>query len=57
MITNEYETRKAEMLAKVCQPGMCEYMLLCTRDAVTTVPNPVLGDVPTCQRCADFYNA
>jgi hypothetical protein len=38
------------------KPGMCEYMLKCTSPAVTTVPNPILGPVPCCQSCADFYN-
>ena len=32
----------------------CMYFANCDRDAVTTVPNPVVGDVPSCQRCADF---
>ncbi len=31
----------------------CEYFALCDREAVGTVPNPVLGPVPCCQRCAD----
>lgn len=31
----------------------CRYFALCDRPAVGTLPNPVLGDVPTCQRCAD----
>lgn len=33
---------------------LCAWFALCTREAVTTVPHPVLGDVPCCQRCADF---
>lgn len=34
----------------------CMYFLNCTRKAVTTVPTGerLLGDVPSCQRCADF---
>lgn len=34
----------------------CMYFAACDRGAVTTVPNPILGDVPACQRCADFAN-
>lgn len=32
----------------------CEYFARCDNDAVGTVPNPVLGPVPCCQRCADL---
>lgn len=32
---------------------MCEWFALCTNDADGLVWHPVLGDVPTCQRCAD----
>lgn len=32
----------------------CQWFLMCDRPAVTTVKHPVLGDVPCCQRCADF---
>lgn len=31
----------------------CEYFAMCDNDAVGTVPNPVLGPVPCCKRCAD----
>ncbi len=31
----------------------CEWWALCTNEAVTTEPHPILGDVPICQRCAD----
>ena len=33
---------------------ICGWFLLCGRPAVTTVPHPVLGDVPCCDRCATF---
>jgi hypothetical protein len=56
MERNEYSDLKAKLADKYGKPGMCEYMLKCTNDAVTTIPNPVLGEVPVCQRCADFYN-
>lgn len=31
----------------------CRWFALCTRPSAGTVRHPVLGDVPTCQRCAD----
>lgn len=31
----------------------CRYFALCDHDAVGTYPHPILGAVPTCQRCAD----
>jgi hypothetical protein len=32
----------------------CKWFLRCTNPATTTVPHPILGDVPCCQGCADF---
>jgi hypothetical protein len=32
---------------------MCEWFLLCDNEPVGVVRHVVLGDVPTCQRCAD----
>jgi hypothetical protein len=32
----------------------CQWFLNCTREATTTAPHPILGDVPTCQKCHDF---
>jgi hypothetical protein len=32
----------------------CRWFLNCTRDAVTSVKHPVLGDVPCCKKCAKF---
>jgi hypothetical protein len=34
-------------------PGTCAWFLLCENPATTTMPHPILGDVPCCQRCAD----
>lgn len=36
---------------------MCRYFALCDREAVGTLVNPVIGLVPTCQRCADKVGA
>jgi hypothetical protein len=35
----------------------CEYFMLCTNDAIGTLPNPVLGPVACCARCADQVGA
>lgn len=34
--------------------GYCRWFALCEREAVTTVPHPVLGEVPCCEKCAKF---
>ena len=36
--------------------GLCEYFAGCTRAAEGTVAHPILGQVPTCQRCADRFD-
>lgn len=33
---------------------LCEWFALCDRPATVLVQHPVLGDVPTCDRCAAF---
>jgi hypothetical protein len=34
----------------------CEYFALCTNPADGVTKHPVLGDVPTCQRCAGKFD-
>lgn len=34
---------------------MCQWYALCTNTAVGVVKHPILGNVPTCQRCADKH--
>ena len=31
----------------------CQTFILCSNEATTTIRNPVVGDVPCCQRCKD----
>jgi len=33
--------------------GSCKVFLLCKNKATTTIPNTILGQVPSCQWCAD----
>lgn len=33
---------------------MCEWFARCGRTATGTTPHPILGEVPTCDRCAEF---
>jgi len=34
---------------------MCQWYALCTNPADGIVKHPILGNVPTCQRCADKH--
>lgn len=34
-------------------PTTCAWFARCTNAATATVTHPVLGNVPTCQRCID----
>lgn len=34
----------------------CQWYLLCENPATGAVSHPILGWVPTCQRCADRHN-
>ncbi len=49
-----YRSIPAALKAKAKDTGKCAVFLLCGNDAVTTVPNPVLGPVAACQKCADW---
>ena len=42
-------------LRKYLQVSAFLYFLKCTNKATTTIPNPILGEVPACKSCADFY--
>ena len=35
----------------------CKYFAMCDHDAIGTLPNPVLGPVPVCKRCANQVGA
>jgi hypothetical protein len=37
-------------------PALCEWFALCDRPATGTTPHPILGAVPTCDRCAERAN-
>jgi hypothetical protein len=44
--------RIAEINAQHDGIVLCNWFALCTNDATTTEPHPILGDVPICARCA-----
>lgn len=51
----DVEAAKAVLAAfnKPAAPApTCHWFLNCTNPATTTVKHPILGDVPTCARCA-----
>lgn len=35
---------------------LCEWYALCMNPAEGTVTHPILGEVPTCSRCAGKHN-
>lgn len=35
----------------------CKYFLLCDQPAIKCIEHPLLGPVPTCQRCSDKIDA
>lgn len=37
-------------------PILCEWFALCDREADHLVRHPILGDVPTCERCVEKLN-
>lgn len=45
----------AELTKQYKKKDTCRYFLKCTNKATTTIPNPILGAVPACKSCADFY--
>jgi len=38
----------------VQRPAVCQWFLRCGAPATGTTPHPILGAVPTCDRCAHF---
>ena len=46
--------RKLKRLKKKSKTQRCEWFLLCTNPATGSTPHPVLGKVPTCDRCHQF---
>lgn len=61
-IVGDVEVREGEATAIVehliaLAPNTCLWFAACDSEAAGTVEHPVLGDVPTCQRCADVVGA
>ena len=49
------KTPKAPTAPRTLALGPCRWFASCENIAVTVQPHPVLGDVPICQRCLDWY--
>jgi len=52
----EVERCQCDEHQKVIQM-ICEWFLLCKREATQTRPHPVLGAVPVCDQCASFVDS
>jgi hypothetical protein len=50
------EARAAKVSRNNKKNNACQYFLRCTNEAVTTIPNPIIGEVRACQKCAEFYH-
>lgn len=52
----QYQPEASVLYAEQLQRdlGECRWFARCGRPATGTTPHPVLGDVPTCDRCAAF---
>jgi hypothetical protein len=46
----------SDAVKKYKKKETCRYFLKCTNRATTLIKSSVLGDVPACKKCADFYN-
>jgi len=53
------KTRKQirKTIAQQVDTVLCRWFAKCDRLATGTTPHPVLGDVPTCDRCHSFGSA
>jgi hypothetical protein len=36
---------------------LCQWFALCDQPATGTMPHPILGDVPICDRCREFVES
>lgn len=44
-------------LCTIDRPIACRYFLMCDQEAIGTLPNPIIGPVPVCLRCATTVGA
>lgn len=52
-MAEEVAARVAAERAATRRLGTCQWFAMCDNVAIGTVTHPVLGNVPTCRRCAD----
>lgn len=49
------ETRRDSDMTKTNPVAACQWFAKCDNPATTTQSHPILGSVPVCQCCADWY--
>jgi hypothetical protein len=52
-LQRELQAKRDEVRRQLAElkDNKCRWFLACTNEAVTNVPHPALGTVPTCERC------
>lgn len=55
-VVTHVDPAPAEVGKLALAPTACEWFAMCGRPAAGVVAHPILGDVPTCQTCADKHD-
>lgn len=53
----KWQARKPQGVTFVADAEPCRWFLACDRPATGSVAHPILGDVPTCDRCRGLAGA
>ena len=51
-ILTDDPAKRAAIVERI-EAGVCMWFAACDNPATGTTPHPILGDVPTCDRCAE----
>jgi len=54
MANKRFNNTARAIKAKGADPELCGWFLLCANKATDSLPHPVLGSVPVCERCRSF---